>query len=56
VGGEPLAVVIAVVATVLQVLFCIALARWVTTALAGLLRSRRGRDLAALAVIPIFGL
>ena len=51
-----LAVVIAVVATVLQVLFCIALARWVTTALAGLLRSRRGRDLAALAIIPIFGL
>jgi ABC-2 type transport system permease protein len=51
-----LAVVIAVVATVLQVLFCIALARCVTTALAGLLRSRRGRDLAALAIIPIFGL
>ncbi len=53
-GG--LAVVTAVVATVLQVLFCITLARWVTTALAGLLRSRRGRDLAALAIIPIFGL
>ena len=51
-----LAVVIAVVATVLQVLFCVVLARWVTTALAGLLRSRRGRDLAALAIIPIFGL
>jgi ABC-2 type transport system permease protein len=51
-----LAVVVAVVAAVLQVLFCIALARWVTTALAGLLRSRRGRDLAALAIIPIFGL
>jgi ABC-2 type transport system permease protein len=51
-----LAVVIAVVVTVLQVLFCIGLARWVTTALAGLLRSRRGRDLAALAIIPIFGL
>jgi len=53
-GG--LAVVIAVIAAVLQVLFCISLARWVTTSLASLLRSRRGRDLAALAVIPIFGL
>jgi ABC-2 type transport system permease protein len=51
-----LAVVIAVIAAVLQVLFCITLARCVTTALAGLLRSRRGRDLAALAIIPIFGL
>jgi len=51
-----LAVVIAVVAAVLQLLFCITLARWVTTALAGLLRSRRGRDLAALAIIPIFAL
>jgi ABC-2 type transport system permease protein len=47
-------VVVAVVATVLQVLFCIVLARYVTTALAGLLRSRRGRDLAVLLVIPIF--
>jgi ABC-2 type transport system permease protein len=52
----PLAVVIAVIAAALQVLFCITLARCVTTALAGLLRSRRGRDLAALAIIPIFGL
>jgi ABC-2 type transport system permease protein len=52
----PLAVVIAVIAAALQVLFCITLARCVTTAMAGLLRSRRGRDLAALAVIPIFGL
>jgi ABC-2 type transport system permease protein len=51
-----LAVVIAVIAAVLQVLFCITLARCVTTAMAGLMRSRRGRDLAALAVIPIFGL
>jgi ABC-2 type transport system permease protein len=47
-------VVVAVVATVLQVLFCIMLARFVTTALAGLLRSRRGRDLAVLLVVPIF--
>jgi ABC-2 type transport system permease protein len=51
-----LAVVVAVVAAVLQVLFCIVLARLVTTALAGLMRSRRGRDLAALAIIPIFAL
>jgi ABC-2 type transport system permease protein len=52
----PLAVVIAIIAAVLQVLFCITLARCVTTAMAGLLRSRRGRDLAALEIIPIFGL
>jgi ABC-2 type transport system permease protein len=52
----PLAVLIAVIAALLQVLFCITLARCVTTALAGLMRSRRGRDLAALAVIPIFAL
>jgi ABC-2 type transport system permease protein len=51
-----LAVVIAIIAALLQVLFCITLARCVTTALAGLMRSRRGRDLAALAVIPIFAL
>jgi ABC-2 type transport system permease protein len=38
------------------VLFCITLARFVTTGLAGLLRSRRGRDLAAFAVIPIVAL
>jgi ABC-2 type transport system permease protein len=53
-GGAGLAV--AVLAVVLQVLFCIALARLATTALAGLLRSRRGTDLAAFAVIPIFAL
>jgi ABC-2 type transport system permease protein len=52
----PVAVIIAVLAVALQVLFCITLARLVTTALAGLLRSRRGRDLAALALIPIFAL
>jgi ABC-2 type transport system permease protein len=51
-----LAVLTAVIAALLQVLFCITLARLVTTALAGLMRSRRGRDLAALAVIPLFAL
>ena len=35
-------------AVLLQVLFCITLARLVTTSMAGLLRSRRGKDLAAL--------
>jgi ABC-2 type transport system permease protein len=45
---------IAVLAVLLQVLFCITLARFVTTALAGLLASRRGRDLAAFLIIPIF--
>ncbi|HEY2578849.1 MAG TPA: hypothetical protein VGI74_21295 [Streptosporangiaceae bacterium] len=49
-----LGLLIAVVAVVLQVLFCITLARVVTTGLAGLLRSRRGKDLAAFLVIPIF--
>jgi ABC-2 type transport system permease protein len=49
-------VVVAVVAVALQVLFCIALARLVTTRLAGLLRSRRGRDLAVFLVIPLFAL
>ena len=47
---------IALVAVLLQVLFCITLARFVTTGLAGLLRSRRGKDLAAFLVIPIFAL
>jgi ABC-2 type transport system permease protein len=49
-------VVIAVVAVLLQVLFCIVLARFVTTGMAGLLRSRRGKDLAAFLVVPIFAL
>jgi ABC-2 type transport system permease protein len=49
-------VLIAVLAVLLQVLFCITLARFVTTSLAGLLRSRRGRDLAALLILPIFAL
>jgi ABC-2 type transport system permease protein len=49
-----LGVLVAVVAVVLQVLFCITLARLVTTSMARMLRSRRGRDLAAFLVIPIF--
>ncbi len=49
-----LGVLIALVAVVLQVLFCITLARFVTTSLAGMLRSRRGKDFAALLFIPIF--
>jgi ABC-2 type transport system permease protein len=50
----PLGVLTALVAVVLQVLFCITLARFVTTSLAGTLRSRRGKDFAALLFIPIF--
>jgi ABC-2 type transport system permease protein len=49
-------VLIAVVAVLLQVLFCITLARLVTTSMAGLLRSRRGKDLAAFLIIPVFAL
>jgi ABC-2 type transport system permease protein len=49
-------VVVALIAVALQVLFCIALARLVTTRLAGLLRSRRGKDLAVFLVIPLFAL
>jgi ABC-2 type transport system permease protein len=49
-----LGVLIALLAVVLQVLFCITLARFVTTGLAGMLRSRRGKDFAALLIIPIF--
>ncbi len=52
----PFGLVVAVVAVVLQVLFCITLARLVTTSMAGLLRSRRGKDLAAFLIIPIFAL
>lgn len=47
---------VALLAVLLQVLFCIVLARFATTGLAGLLRSRRGRDLAAFLIIPIFAL
>jgi len=49
-----LGVLFALIAVLLQVLFCITLARFVTTGLAGMLRSRRGKDLAVLLVIPIF--
>jgi ABC-2 type transport system permease protein len=51
-----LGVLTAVIAVLLQVLFCITLARFVTTSMARLLRSRRGKDLAAFLVIPIFAL
>jgi ABC-2 type transport system permease protein len=50
----PLGLLFAVLAVLLQVLFCITLTRFVTTWLAGLLRSRRGKDLAAFMIIPIF--
>jgi ABC-2 type transport system permease protein len=49
-------VLVAVVAVLLQVLFCITLARLATTSMAGLLRSRRGKDLAAFLIIPLFAL
>jgi ABC-2 type transport system permease protein len=49
-----LGVLIALLAVLLQTLFCIVLARFVTTGLAGVLRSRRGKDFAALLIIPIF--
>jgi ABC-2 type transport system permease protein len=52
----PLGLVVAVIAVLLQVLFCITAARLVTTSMAGLLRSRRGKDLAAFLIIPIFAL
>jgi ABC-2 type transport system permease protein len=48
------AVFVAVLAVLLEVLFCITLARFVTTALAGMLRSRRGKDFAVLLILPIF--
>jgi ABC-2 type transport system permease protein len=49
-------VFVAVVAVALQVLFCLTLARFVTTSLARLLRSRRGKDLAAFLIVPLFAL
>jgi ABC-2 type transport system permease protein len=49
-----LGLIVAVLAVLLQVLFCIVLARFVTTSLARMLRSRRGRDFAVLLIIPIF--
>jgi ABC-2 type transport system permease protein len=51
--GRGFGILIALVAVLLQVLFCITLARLVTTSMAGLLRSRRGKDLAAFLFIPI---
>ena len=51
-----LGLIVAVIAVGFQVLFCIALSRFVTTSLASLLRSRRGRDLAAFMIIPLFAL
>jgi ABC-2 type transport system permease protein len=51
-----LGALVALLAVPLYVLFCITLARFVTTGLAGVLRSRRGRDFAALLFIPIFAL
>jgi ABC-2 type transport system permease protein len=53
-GG--LGVLFAVLAVALQVLFCMVLARFVTTGMSGLLRSRRGRDLGVFLVIPLFAL
>jgi ABC-2 type transport system permease protein len=53
-GG--LGVLVALIAVPLQVLFCITLARLVTTSMARLLRSRRGKDLAVFLFIPIFAL
>jgi ABC-2 type transport system permease protein len=53
-GG--LGVTVAVIAVVLEVLFCIVLSRFVTTSLARLLRSRRGKDLAAFLIVPLVAL
>src|ERR1700730_1407070 len=53
-GG--LGVLVALIAVPLQVLFCITLARLVTTSMARLLRSRRGKDLVVFLIIPIFAL
>lgn len=49
-----LGVLVAFLAVILQVLFCIVLARFVTTSMARLLRSRRGKDLAVFLIVPIF--
>ena len=55
-AAGPLGLLVAAAAVVLQVLFCITLARLVTTSMARLLRSRRGKDLAVFLFIPIFAL
>ena len=47
---------VALAAVVLELLFCITLARFVTTSLARMLRSRRGGDFAVFLIIPIFAL
>ena len=47
---------VALAAVVLELLFCITLARFVTTSMARMLRSRRGRDFAVFLIIPIFAL
>jgi ABC-2 type transport system permease protein len=47
---------VALAAVLLELLFCIVLARFVTTSLARMLRSRRGRDFAVFLIIPIFAL
>ena len=44
---------VAVVAVLLQVLFSMVLARFVITSMAGVLRSRRGKDLAVFLFIPV---
>lgn len=48
-----LGLLVAFIAVVLQVLFCIVLARFVITSMARLLRSRRGKDLAIFLIIPV---
>jgi ABC-2 type transport system permease protein len=55
-ASGPLGLLVAVIAVALQVLFCITLARLVTTSMARLLRSRRGKDLAVFLFLPIFAL
>ena len=55
-AASPAGLIVSIIAVPLQVLFCIALARLVTTGMAGLLRSRRGKDLAVFLFIPIFAL
>jgi ABC-2 type transport system permease protein len=55
-ASGPLGLLVAAIAVALQVLFCITLARLVTTSMARLLRSRRGKDLAVFLFIPIFAL
>jgi ABC-2 type transport system permease protein len=47
---------VAFIAVVLQVLFCIVLARFVITSMARMLRSRRGKDLAVFLIVPVFAI